>query len=85
MNSTDKSISEMPHDELHLARVYLNEGLALLGVEYPERYAILMILKKKEDIAKMLWWIRENIERNPSREEVMDQFEIVAEPYKVEF
>jgi hypothetical protein len=85
MNESDKSASEMPNDELHWARVYLNQGLVLLGVEYPERVAILLILKKKEDILKLLWWIRNNIERKPSREELMDQFQIIAEPYSVTF
>jgi hypothetical protein len=44
-----------------------------------------LILKKKEDILKLLWWIRDNIERKPSREELMDQFQIIAEPYSVTF
>ena len=85
MNESDKSASEMSTDELDLARVYLNQGLVLLGVEYPERVAILLVLKKKEDILKLLWWIRDNIERKPSREELMDQFQIIAQPYCVKF
>ena len=85
MNESDKYLSEMPTDEMDLGRVLLSEGLAYLGFHREERVAILLVLKKKEELAEMLWWLRENIERKPTREEVIEQFLIVAEPYRVTF
>ena len=61
-------------DEIKELRRLLAQGVFLLGLEYPERWGILMGLKTKEQIWEMLWWIRENLERKPSQKEIMDVF-----------
>ena len=66
-------------DEIKELRRLLAQGVFLLGLEYPERWGILMGLKTKEQIWEMIWWIRENLERKPSQKEIMDVFADIAE------
>ena len=70
----------MERSDIDFARDYLGQGLLLWGLEYPERLGILMALKTKEQIWQMLWWIRDNLERSPSQAEIMDVFQVIAEP-----
>lgn len=84
-NMTTDKIKEMQNEEMHWARTYLGQGLILLGLEYPERLGILMALKTKEQIWQMLWWIRCNLERKPTQEEIMDVFADIAKPNSVTF
>lgn len=75
----------MERSDVDFARDYLGQGLLLLGLEYPERLGILMALKTKEQIWQMLCWIRDNLERSPSQAEIMDVFQVIAEPSFVKF
>lgn len=75
----------MERSDIDFARDYLGQGLLLWGLEYPERLGILMALKTKEQIWQMLWWIRDNLERSPSQAEIMDVFQVIAEPSFVRF
>jgi len=72
-------------DEIKELRRLLAQGVFLLGLEYPERWGILMGLKTKEQIWEMLWWIRENLERKPSQKDIMDVFADIAEPNCITF
>ena len=69
---TSKIMRDSETDSL---RNLLSQGLILLGLEYPERFGILMALKTKNQVWEMAWWIRQNLERKPSQKEIMDQFE----------
>ena len=70
-------------EEIKKLRKLLVQGLFLLGLEYPERLGVLMGLKTKEQIMDMLWWIRQNLERKPNQEEIMDVFTDIIEPNSI--
>ena len=72
-------------DEIMKLRELLAQGLFILGLEYPERFGVLMALKTKEQICEMIDWIRQNLERKPSQKEIMDVFAVIAEPNSITF
>ena len=81
----DKASTNSTAEEIMMLRKLLAQGLFLLGLEYPERLGILMALKTTEQIMEMLLWIRQNLERKPSQEEIMDVFAVIAAPNSITF
>ena len=72
-------------DEIKELRRLLAQGVFLLGLEYPERWGILMGLKTKEQIWEMLLCIRQNLESQPSQKDIMYVFAVIAEPNCITF